>query len=202
METLTRITETRLIPLLSPQKPELVLPLLAALCSGGLSCAEFSMTVPFTPNALRNGSRLFPDLILGAGGITTLAEAKLALQSGARYLTTVGFSRDIAQLCREHGVLYIPQCATPSELLAAAQIGLSAAGLFVPHLWASDEMLHELTCAFPKLTLLACRIPHSEAAHLLSIPRVSACTLTGLNTESPETLADHCRGLTAGLENA
>lgn len=195
METLARITESRLVPLLSPKKPEMVLPLLAALCSGGLSCAEFSMSVPFTPDALRNGSRLFPDLILGAGGITTLSEAQTAVHSGARYLTTVGFSSSIAELCQGQGVLYIPQCTTPSELLAVAQSGLSAAGLFAPHLWASDEILHELINAFPKITLLACRVPCSAANRFLAFSHMGACTLTGLSSDSPEALADSCRKL-------
>ena len=195
METLARLTETRLVPLLNPKKPESILPLLAALCSGGLSCAEFSMTVPFTPDALRNGSRLFPDLILGAGGITTLSEAQIAIDNGARYLTTPGFSLAIAELCQGQGVLYIPQCTTLSELLSAAQKGLSAAGVFAPHLWASDELLGELTEAFPKLTLFACRVPHTEIKRFLALSRIGACTLTGLSTESPEALADSCRQL-------
>jgi 2-dehydro-3-deoxyphosphogluconate aldolase/(4S)-4-hydroxy-2-oxoglutarate aldolase len=202
MDTLARISETRLIPMLSPKKPELTLPLLAALCSGGISAAEFSMEVPFTPDAISSGSRLFPDLVLGAGAVTSLSLARTAISAGARYISSPGYSKKMAELCKEHGILYLPQCTTLSELLAAAQNGLSGAGLFAPHLWASDEMLKEFTAAFPKLTILACRIPHSDAPHLLSLPRIAACTLTGLNAESPEALADHCRQLTSRLEHA
>lgn len=192
METLARITETRLIPLLRPKKPDLVLPLLAALCSGGICAAEFSMEVPFTPDALQSGSRLFPDLVLGAGGITRTEDARTAIQSGARYITSLGYSPMLAELCREHEVLYLPQCTTPSELLTAKSDGQAAVGLFAPHLWNSDGLIAELTSSFAGLTIAACRIPEAEAARLLSIPGIAACTLTGLHDHTPEALADAC----------
>jgi 2-dehydro-3-deoxyphosphogluconate aldolase/(4S)-4-hydroxy-2-oxoglutarate aldolase len=200
METLERITHAGLIPLLSPKKPELALPLLAALCSGGISAAEFSMEIPFTPDALRNGSRLFPDLLLGAGGISTIADARLALDSGARYLTTSGYSSAIAALCKDRDALYLPQCTTPSELLSASLDGLSVVGLFAPHLWASEALVNELINAFPKLKIIACRVPCKAAPELLSHPRISTCTLIGLGSDSPDQLASVCRQLTLETE--
>ncbi len=200
METLERITNAHLIPLLTPKKTELALPLLAALCSGGISAAEFSMEIPFTPDALRSGSRLFPDLLLGAGGITTIADARLALDSGARYITTPGYSSAISALCKEQDALYLPQCMSPSELIAASQDGIAVAGLFAPHLWASDALVNELISAFPKLKIIACRVPCEAAPQLLSNSRISACTLTGLSSDSPDQLASACRQLTLATD--
>ena len=200
MQTLERITHAGLIPLLSPKKPELALPLLAALCSGGISAAEFSMEIPFTPDALRSGSRLFPDLLLGAGGITTIADARLALDSGARYITTPGYSSAIAALCQEQDALYLPQCTNPSELLSASLDNLSVIGLFAPHLWTSDAMINELINAFPKLKVIACRVPYDAAPKLLSNPRITTCTLTGFSSDSPDQLASACRQLTLATE--
>ncbi|MBQ8382995.1 MAG: hypothetical protein IJX47_07320 [Clostridia bacterium] len=199
METLSRITETRLIPLLRPHKPDQTLPLLAALCSGGIFAAEFSMEIPFTPDAIKNGSRLFPDLVLGAGDIICVEDARTAIRSGARYVTSPGHSKAIADLCREHETLYLPQCTSPSELLTAKSDGLPAAGLFAPHLWGSEALVAELTAAFPGLSAIVCRIPYTDAWRLLSLPGIAACTLTGLPCDSPEELAAACRKLTVQL---
>ena len=201
MEILSRIIEARLIPLLSPKKPEQTLPLLAALCSGGIGAAEFSMEAPFIPEALRNGSRLFPDLILGAGGIYSSADAQTAIACGAHYITTAGYSSVISSVCQEHGTLYIPQCTTPTELLAAAQAGHSAVGLFAPHLWASEEMIDALTEAFPQLTAIACRVPQEKIGSLLSRHSIGACTFSGANTDTPESLAAECLALTAKMRH-
>lgn len=199
METLSRLTETRLIPLLRPAKSELTLPLLAALCSGGICAAEFSMTVPFTPDAIRSGSRLFPDLILGVGDVTSLERARVAIHSGARYLSSPGYSPKLASLCREHEILYLPQCTTPTELLSAQLDELPAVGLFAPHLWGTDALIAQFASAFPGLTAVACRIPYTSSQHFLTVPGVAACTLTGLPCTSPEELASACSILAAGL---
>lgn len=200
METFHRIAESRLIPKLTPKRPEETLPLLAALCSGGIYAAEFSMAVPFTPDAIRSGSRLFPDLVLGAGDVTKLSDASAAIQSGARYLTSPGYSDQIAHLCREHGVLYVPQCTSPSELLAASLYGLSVAGLFAPHLWGSEALVCQTVAAFGSAQFIACGIPHTDAKRILSMPRIAACTVTGLPCDTPDALADICRTLTARLD--
>ncbi|MGM9648037.1 MAG: hypothetical protein ACI3YH_07905 [Eubacteriales bacterium] len=200
METLARITETKLIPLLHPKKPDQTLPLLAALCSGGIFAAEFSMAVPFAPDALKSGSRLFPDLVLGVGGITHLADAETAIRCGARYLTSPGYSKKLSDLCHEHEVLYLPQCTTPTELLTAKMEELPAVGLFAPHLWGNGQLAAELTAAFPRLAAVACRIPYTDAERMLALPNVVACTLTGLPDDTPEGLAAACRALTASLE--
>ncbi len=197
METVARIVETRLIPLLRPQKQELALPLLAALCSGGICAAEFTMEASFTPAALQAGSRLFPDLVLGAGGIRSMDAAKIAIQSGARYLTSPGYAHELAKLCRDADVLYLPQCTTPSELLAASIGKLPAAGLFAPHLWAGEALIGEFLAAFPKLTTVACRTPWDQTARLLTIPGIAACTVTDLPCDSPEALATACVALSA-----
>lgn len=199
METLSRLTEIRLIPLLRPARVEQTLPLLAALCSGGIYAAEFSMSVPFTPDAIRSGSRLFPDLVLGAGDVTHMEDAGIAIRSGARYISSPGYSPKLAALCREHEVLYLPQCTCPSELLSAQLDGLSAAGLFAPHLWGSDAMIDQLTSAFSGLTAIACRVHHSDAEHLLSLPEIAACTITDLPCATPEELAAACQALTSRL---
>ncbi|MBQ7353964.1 MAG: hypothetical protein IJW62_00425 [Clostridia bacterium] len=199
METLSRLTEIRLIPLLRPARAELTLPLLAALCSGGIYAAEFSMSVPITPDALRSGSRLFPDLVLGVGDVTRVEDCRTAIRSGARYVSSPGYSPMLAALCREHETLYLPQCTCPSELLSAQLDGLSAAGLFAPHLWESDAMIDQLTAAFPGLTSVACRVPYGEAERLLALPSIAACTITDLPSTTPEELAAACQVLTARL---
>ncbi len=194
METLARMSDARLIPMLSPKKPEQALPLLAALCSGGIFAAQFSMEVPFTPDAIRSGARLFPGFILGAGDITRPEQAKAAIQCGARYLTSPGYSPALGAICREHEVLYLPQCMTPSELLSARMDGLSAVGLFAPHLWSPDTV-DALLSAFSGLSAVACKIPHTQAEALLTHPGMIAATVTGLPCDTPEELAAFCSRL-------
>lgn len=195
METLSRLTEAKLIPLLRPVKPALSLPLLAALCSGGIGAAEFSMHVPHSPEAIRSGSRLFPDLVLGAGDVTDVTTAQIAIQSGAHYLSSPGYSPAIATLCRQQEILYLPQCLSPSELLEAKLDQQSACGLFAPHLWGNDCLVAELVSAFPGLSTVACRVPYTDVQRMLLLPGIVACTVTDLPVDSPQELAAVCEAL-------
>lgn len=193
METLARIIESGLIVKLRPAPNQPILPNLAALCSGGVCAAEFPIENPFTVDAIKSGSRLFPDLILGAGNILHPSDGIKAISSGARFLTSTGYSLELSALCKEHEVLYLPQCMTPSELLAAQQDGLVAVSLFSPHLWGSAELVDALIAAFPKLTFLASNLPADRIPSIRTQNRISACSVVGLEPLSPEALAAQCR---------
>lgn len=195
METLAQLTDPGIIPHLRPTASRPILPLLAALCSGGGNAAAFSIGNPLSIEALQNGSRLFPDLLLGISGIVHLADAQNAIRCGARFLSSVGFSQELASLCIEQDILYLPQCMTPTELLSVERAGLPAAGLFAPHLWGNDALLSSFASAFPKLKLIACGVPAERAVAIRSLHGVVACSVTGLENASPESLADECRTL-------
>ena len=192
METLAKIIESGLIVKLRPTHNRPVLPCLAALCSGGVCAAEFPIDNPLTADALRSGSKLFPDLVLGAGDVLSISDCKKAISAGARYIASTGYSKEIARLCKEQEILYLPKCMTPSELLEVIEDGGSAAFLFSPHLWGSAELIDALTGAFPKLTFLASDSPVSAIPSLCSHPKISAVSLCGLEAVAPEALVGQC----------
>ena len=192
METLAKIIESGLIVKLSPAHNRPVLPYLAALCSGGVCAAEFPIDNPSTIEAIRGGSKLFPDLILGAGGVLSSKDCRKAISAGARYISSPGYSSEIYQLCREQEILYLPKCTTLSELLAVTENGASAVFLFAPHLWGTPELMDEMMDAFPKLTFLASDVPVSAISSVRSHTKISAFSLKGLESVSPEALVSQC----------
>ncbi len=192
METLAKIIESGLIVKLRPSPNRPILPYLAALCSGGVCAAEFPMDNPLTIEALKSGSKLFPDLVLGAGGVLSVSDCKKAISSGARYITSPGYSKEIAQICNEQEILYLPKCTTPSELLAVTQDKLSAVFLFFPHLWNSADLIDALMGAFPKLTFFASDVSCSAISSIRSHSKISAVSLSGLENSSPESLVEQC----------
>lgn len=199
METLAKIMESGLIIQLRPAHNRPILPSLAALCSGGVCAAEFPIENPLSLESIQSGSRLFPDLILGVGNIQHPSDGKRSIAAGARFLTSPGYSREIAALCKEQEVLYLPQCMTPSELLAVEQDGLPAVSLFSPHLWGSTELVSALIAAFPHLTVIAANIPADAVLSMCSQTKIAACSVTLLENLPPEALADQCRSILNAL---
>ena len=200
METLAKIIESGLVVKLRPSLNRPIPPFLAALCSAGICAAEFPIDNPLTVEALKIGSKLFPDLILGAGGVLTVSDCRKAITAGARYITSPGFSPEIARQCREHEIVYLPACMTPSELLAVTQAELSSAFLFAPHVWGSPQLIDALISAFPKLTFLASDIPVSAVQSIRTLPKLAAVSLCGLENSTPEALVSQCYQLRQAID--
>ena len=200
METLAKIIESGLIVKLRPSHNRPIPPYLAALCSAGICAAEFPIDNPITVEALKIGCKLFPDLILGVGNVLSVSDCQKAIAAGARYITSTGYSPEIAHLCRGHEILYLPACMTPSELLAVTQNELPAAFLFCPHLWGSPKLIDALFSAFPKLTFLASDVPGSAVQAMKAHSQFSALSLCGLENSTPESLVSQCYQLRQAID--
>ena len=64
-------------------------------------------------------------------GIDTNKETiKKALECGAKFIVSPGFSREIVMFCKENNVPVIPGCVTPSEIMAALECGVDIIKFF------------------------------------------------------------------------
>lgn len=199
METLRLISDARILPTLRLARAEDAPSIFAALCSGSINAALISIHSDNAPAILRQGSRLFPDLLLGIDGIASVREADDAIESGARIVSTNGFSAEIAALCREKDAFYLPFCMTPSELLAHQMQGGKAAGLFAPEACGSLALTRALADAFPRLPLVAGSIPLDRIADYLAIGSVVACTCPDIASGTLDEIIEKCRRASAGV---
>lgn len=60
-----------------------------------------------------------PDLHLGIGTIKSLHEAKAFIAAGADFLVSPIINPEVAKLARDHHMLWIPGCMTPTEIYTA-----------------------------------------------------------------------------------
>lgn len=193
MDTLQQIIDARIIPTIKNVKVEEAPALFAAICSGGMTAALVTYRSNDSCNILRQGARLFPDLLLGAEGISSIEDAQYAIRSGARIIATNGFSREISHICSENTVLYLPFCLTPSELLAHQMLGGKVAGIFSPESFGRISSIDALSVAFPYLPFLPSNIPLDKLALYLAQNSVIACTCPELAEGSFEEIVQKCQ---------
>lgn len=192
MDTLRLIEEARIIPTLKLTSADDAPPLFAALCSGGMTSALVRVRSDAAYDILRQGARLFPDLLLGADGVGSTAEAEAAIRSGARMITTYGFSHEISEICSENDAIYIPFCLSPSELLAHQMNGGKAVGIFAPESFGSIAAIEAFTDAFPRLPLIGGNIPLDKLGDYLSKNAVIAVTCPELAEGSLDEVIAKC----------
>lgn len=93
------------------------------------------------------------DMMLGIGTIKNGEQADSFIEAGADYIISPGFVKDAADKAAAAGLLYVPGCMTPTEIMNAEQYGLSFIKLFPGNLLGPDFMasIKEL---FPNLIFM------------------------------------------------
>ena len=74
--------------------------------------------------------RLMPDLVLGVGTVVDAGTCSLYIQLGAKFIVSPLLNEDMAKVCNRRKVLWIPGCATASEIGRAEELGAEVVKLF------------------------------------------------------------------------
>jgi len=102
-----------------------------ALCEGGVSVLEITMTVPNALEVIRNVRAALGDrILLGAGTVLDTESARAAILAGAEFIVSPTVNLDVIQLCRRYDKLVMPGAFTPTEILAAWEAGADIVKVF------------------------------------------------------------------------
>ena len=126
---LDRLGDLGVIPVVVIDDPSRAAALGSALLLGGLPCAEVTLRTDTALESLRVLAEN-PDLLVGAGTVLRPAQVEAALQAGARYIVSPGFSALVVSECQRCGVPVLPGVATATEIQVALEAGLEAVKFF------------------------------------------------------------------------
>lgn len=117
-----RLGRQRVLPLIDTDAPEMMPALGEALLGAALPLIEVTLRRPRSLIALR---RLAEDdrLIVGAGTVMDAKTADAAVEAGARFLVSPGFSSVVGEAASRLGVTLVPGVATATEMMAARAAG-------------------------------------------------------------------------------
>ena len=105
-------------------------PVARALVAGGLPAIELTLRTPVALDAIRAIAAEVPEILIGAGTITTPAHAKQALEAGAQFLVSPGTTPSLLHAMQDTGLPFLPGTATVSEALAALEAGCTEMKFF------------------------------------------------------------------------
>ncbi len=130
-ETLRRILEAGIIPVIRVSSAEEALDAARAVHDGGLSVFEVTLTVAGALEVIREIGRSFGGgVLVGAGTVLDAAGAESALDAGARFLVGPALNGEVVRLGRSRGAVVIPGALTPTEILAAHEAGADLVKVF------------------------------------------------------------------------
>ncbi len=126
---LSAFAQARCSAILRTSDRDVVRPALEAAIAGGFRIVEVTMT---TPDALEHIAALAErhGLVVGAGTVLTVDDAKEAMAAGARFLVSPVTDPQVITFCRQHDLVSVPGTFTPTEMMAAHRAGADLVKLF------------------------------------------------------------------------
>ena len=175
-EVLMQIRKTGIVPVVVLDDAKDAKGLGQALIEGGLPCAEVTFRTAAAEEAIRIMSKEFPELLVGAGTVLTMDQAKRALDAGAKFMVSPGFDPQIVDFCLENGITITPGVATPTEIIMAMNKGLNVVKFFPAEPLGGLKMIKAIAAAFPEISFMPTGgISAKNVGEYLACDRIAAC---------------------------
>lgn len=166
--------ENRIVPVVVINQANRAESLGEALVAGGIPVAEVTFRTDAAPEAIRRMSAN-GDLLVGAGTVLSVDQVDQAVDAGATFIVSPGFSPAVVQRAQRHGLPVFPGAVTPTEIMAALDLGLSTLKFFPAYIYGGPAALKALGAPFPQVRFIPTGgVSADNLATYLSLPNVAA----------------------------
>lgn len=137
----------RIVPVIVLDDAADAAPLGHALVAGGLPVAEVTFRTAAAVESIRAMSAI-DGLIVGAGTVVTPEQVDQAAEAGATFLVSPGLRADVVRRAQELGLPILPGAVTPSEIMAAQDLGLDTVKFFPANIYGGAAAIKALSAPF------------------------------------------------------
>ncbi|MFM2481878.1 bifunctional 4-hydroxy-2-oxoglutarate aldolase/2-dehydro-3-deoxy-phosphogluconate aldolase [Celerinatantimonas sp. YJH-8] len=163
-----------IVPVMVIKHVEDALPLAKALADGGITVFEITLRTDAALGAIKAISDAMPEAIVGAGTIINPEQFDDAVNAGAQFIISPGFSPELLEHSLKHQTVpYIPGVATASEMITALSYGLDHLKFFPAEANGGAPVLKAVSAALPQITFCPTGgVKESNLSNYLSLPCV------------------------------
>ena len=91
---------------------------------------------------------------IGAGTVINEEQAIRAVNAGAKFIVSPGFSEKVALYVHKQGIPYYPGCVTPTEIMQALELGITTVKFFPANVYGGLKALKALSGPFPQVKFI------------------------------------------------
>ena len=128
--------------------------ILTALQNNGIHTAEITFRTACAAEAIAYACKHYPEMSIGAGTVINAKQCEEALAAGAQFIVSPGLSVAVAKICIERGIPYYPGCVTPTEIMAALDLGLTTVKFFPANVYGGLKAMKALAAPFPQIKFI------------------------------------------------
>ena len=148
-------------------------PVARALVAGGLPVIELTLRTPVALDAIAAIAAEVPEILVGAGTITSPELVSRAVKAGAQFLVSPGTTPGLLREMAWSGVPFLPGTATVSEAMAVLEAGYSEMKFFPAEASGGAAYLKSLASPLPAARFCPTGgITAASAPSYLSLPNV------------------------------
>lgn len=185
--------QTGVVPVIKLEDAARALPLASALMAGEIPVAEVTFRTEAASESIRLMNEYAPGITVGAGTVINSEQLERALEAGAKFIVSPGFSAAVVRRCLDLGVPVFPGCATPTEIMAALELGLSVVKFFPCETSGGLAAIQALAAAFPQVRFMPTGgIGPGNLAQYLSFDKILACGGSWMAKDDPKETARLC----------
>ena len=171
-----RLLAAPVVPLIGENDATKAIAIAKALASGGLSVIEVVMRSADAQAGMEAILAQTEGLIVGAGTVLTLDQAKSVRASGAEFIVSPGLVDEIALYCLDEGIPFFPGTMTAGEVQRAYALGLREVKFFPASLAGGVPMLKALSSVFREMRFMPTGgVSAANLSDFLALPSVLAC---------------------------
>ena len=154
MNVLERLANSIVVPVVVLEKVEDAVPTAKAMAAGGVDTMEITFRTACAPEAIKAVAENCPEVLVGAGTVMNVEQAKLAVEMGAKFIVSPGFSDVVVGWCVENNIPVTPGCVTPTEIMAAMKHGLKLVKFFPANVYGGLNAMKNLAAPFVGMKFL------------------------------------------------
>ena len=175
-ETLKKIGETGIIPVVVLNRVADAEPLAESLIKGGLPCAEVTFRTDAAEDSIRAIAKKFPDMFVGAGTVLTTEQADRAVDAGAKFIVSPGLNPKVVEHCLKKNYSITPGIMTPSELEIALGFGLDVVKFFPAENAGGLKMIKAISAPYTMMKFMPTGgINTTNVRDYLACDKILAC---------------------------
>lgn len=175
-EIVGKLGEIGIIPVVAIDDAADAAPLGKALLDGGLPCAEITFRTAAAADAIKNMSDAYPDILVGAGTVLSVEQAKQAKAAGAKFVVTPGFDARVVDYCLANDLPITPGVMTPTDINQGIAKGLSVLKFFPAEAAGGINALKAIGGPYVGVKFIPTGgINSNNLADYLALPIVHAC---------------------------
>lgn len=148
-----RVEELRIVPVIAISDASKAEGLATALINAGLPIAEVTLRTPSSLESLKTIAS-HKEILTGAGSLKNVKDLENAMNAGAQFAVSAGFSPEIAAESIKLGIPYFPGVATPTEILQAINAGITTLKFFPAETLGGVSALKAMSAPFPGIRFM------------------------------------------------